>query len=807
MFIWKLPTQNPHLASVRYRALLPIVALRRLGVTSRICARDDTPDFIGAKAILFVKAFSFHDLALAEEAYHNGLPVVLDLCDNIFTENYCTENGFEPATVFRKMAVYAALITTTGPALADVLRHEVGTNKAIEIIPDGIETDIDSILAVLIVQLQFLRGLFFSPARNLSLFIRQFRKKSGALTQRLRESKIRKTKPSPVDPISTDHRLLDVPASATTSSEYKKSQAKSLHRVLWFGNWGAANARFGMSDIMLISNALTNVASRFPIELVVISNNRRVFDHSIALFPFATRYVEWSSSAVRRWLGRCDVVILPNSGDPFSICKSANRALLALSHGVPVVATTTPALRELGGNAVLFDDWQTNLCYVLGNPKAARLRIDEFWPLIALRYSYQTIANCWYRLLASLPINRADSILHSLPEEKTIGVLVTILQDVDIAMDLVWQSKQNASVPMKILIVGSVLDSAPWLWKRITECGYDVWVISGSTRAVQTRFPQVLKALIVVAVSNLRAHRIAVQWARMAEAYNIPTYTLQHGLDNVGITYSDSRHPIEHVRFPVRRVFSWGGDSSWDRNVSRETREKLYPVGRIAPNPSICAVSKTNWPKGPVVGVFENLHWHRYSSRYRRCFIADLRDSARRHVDSMFLVCSHPSGAWLKHNIEVIQGLSNVFLLDEKCPQFSRLPLRVFVHLFDMVITTPSTVALDAAQAGVPVAVAHYDLELNRYAGLTPLRCADDWAQFHSWIYSARRHDLLKGGEDFVSRHVVAGDAAHRIFDIILRDCERSEQPAPSYKQSVTTPKESPGFGLYSRENAREEGL
>lgn len=859
MLIWKLPTFNPRLASVRYRALLPIIALRRLGISSRIYSREEIPNFVGAQAILFVKAFSYHDLALAEEAYSRGVPVVLDLCDNIFVNGYCTENGFVPATVFRRMAAIAALITTTGPALADVLRNEIGNNVAIEIIPDGIETKVDLILATLLAQFLIIRSVILSPKRNMPLAVRQVRKKFVVLVQRLREFIIQRTplfsgndekksssgvvvdqqrhqvfsKSSPRIVANTHHisspcvpllykKLARIGRSSTTPLGHRidymlsppatylecvSSSSPEARRILWFGNWGAAYANFGLSDIMLISDALNEIASKFPFELVIISNNRQVFNQSILHFPFTTRYVEWSQRAVHRWLSCSDVVILPNSCDPFSICKSSNRALLSLSYGVPVVATATPALRALGSDVVLFDDWQTHLCRVLNNPNAERDRTRKAWLLIAHRFSYPEIVSKWCDFLGALPRSKLVSMVQSSTKKKSIGILVTMKQDVDIALDFTCQSKQYSGLHVKLIVLGTVLDSMPWLPNRFEVRKLDVWVISGSNDSIREQFRRELKALIVIAISSLRAHRPADQIVRLANELNIPTYALQHGLENVGISYSDYRHPVKHVHFSVRRVFSWGNDSSWHINISAETRKKLFPVGRIRADLSSYAQLNSSWPNNPVIGVFENLHWHRYSSKYRRRFIADLREVARKYEDSVFLIRSHPEGSWLKSQSKMIQGLSNVFMLDEKYPELSRLPLRVFVNHFDMVITTPSTVALDAAQAGVPVAVACYDLKLDPYTSLTTLRCTNDWATFYETVNSARRCNLLAGGEDFVSRHVLAGDALGRIFDIIQRDLESSLNPAASaasMELGVNESKISSKIGRFTRKYAKE---
>ena len=46
-------------------------------------------------------------------------------------------------------------------------------------------------------------------------------------------------------------------------------------------------------------------------------------------------------------LSRADLFVMPSAADPFSLCKSANRAVLALANNVPVVATYLESLEPL----------------------------------------------------------------------------------------------------------------------------------------------------------------------------------------------------------------------------------------------------------------------------------------------------------------------------------------------------------------------------------------------------------------------------------------------------------------------------
>lgn len=139
---WKVSSLSNNMASVRYRALLPILALKELNVVSTVFS-DANPDNLNSIDILvIVKSFTSHDLLLAQEAENAGIPIVIDLCDNLFIESYGQQSGkTSPKEVFKLIAKKISAVVTTTQPLADVLTLYVEANTPIFIVPDGIETD------------------------------------------------------------------------------------------------------------------------------------------------------------------------------------------------------------------------------------------------------------------------------------------------------------------------------------------------------------------------------------------------------------------------------------------------------------------------------------------------------------------------------------------------------------------------------------------------------------------------------------------------------------------------------------------
>lgn len=85
---WKIASTSFEIASLRYRALYPALALSEQEIESRIfhfAAEEQLQDL---DVLVIVKSFKSEDLLLAQRAAEKGVRVVFDLCDNIFINAY-----------------------------------------------------------------------------------------------------------------------------------------------------------------------------------------------------------------------------------------------------------------------------------------------------------------------------------------------------------------------------------------------------------------------------------------------------------------------------------------------------------------------------------------------------------------------------------------------------------------------------------------------------------------------------------------------------------------------------------------------
>ncbi len=787
MLVFKVQSLDASLASVRYRAMLPRFGLEQRGVASRLCADAAKVDLEGTSVLVFVKSFTPADLVLAQEARRRGVPVVLDLCDNIFIDSYSAKDAAGPAEMFVAMARLAAAIVTTGAALSAVVREHVAASVPIFEIPDAAESD------------AFLRSIrHFWPRISWGSVSRpqlltSARVKGTLLMVRNRATPryVVKTALRTYGGVKKQTRraLVNLKGWAIlvrnrlTPSYARKLVLRSigsmkvgirerlrppprLPTVVWFGNHGAAHAQFGMLDLLPIADALAAVCARHPFELVVVSNNREKFERHIDVLPLPTRYVEWSTGRARREIEAAKAVLIPNSGDPFSICKSANRAILALSLGTPVVATKTPALEPFAGS-VAFADWEASLSRYLEDGAAARADVARGQAVIAAEYEVGHIAQKWTEVIAQV-----SKGVPAAAENETTGrklvVFAHLIQDVDIVLTIVGACQRQSAVSIEIWVARSLLEKSKRAWPAFESLGAAITVIEDEAIEELTFAGRDVAALLTISESSLNPHRLAHTLTRRANEAGVPTFTWQHGLENVGLTYTDEVQPAGEVSFEARHVLLWGPLRTVLPEVSATTRRKLVEVGRPRWAVSGAAPALALEGTRAVIGIFENLHWHRYDNDYRQRFIADLVAAAEAASDVTFFVRPHPAGLWFTSRRSLpFTGRPNIVIADPRSPAWARLDVAQILAAVDGAITTPSTVALDAAQLGKPVAVACYGLELGKYEPLPMLRGSTDWLSFCHGVRDGASASFVAAGRAFVDDHVLPGDAVQRFLALL----------------------------------------
>jgi len=329
----------------------------------------------------FSNTFVAADVAAALEADLRGLPVALDLCDNIFIPAYGAKSALRPADAFRSMAQVARLITCTTEPMAQLIRAELGMDVRVCVVPDSIETE------GLVKQQELLLDRPLPGATTAGSRLRSIA--AGAkfwLADRMRRA-------ARQNAAGVDEQLLE-PRSGNRADQ-------AIQTIVWFGNHGSEHGDHGLNDILRFRGPLEAVAAKYNLRLIVVSNHQQRYEQLIASMSLQTQYFEWSPAVLAQALAAADITIVPNSLDEFSIGKSANRSVMSLCAGVPVVATPTAALAPLAG-AVWTDDPLAGLETYLSEPDKAAADVTAGRELIETHFSLDAVGRQWRDCFESL---------------------------------------------------------------------------------------------------------------------------------------------------------------------------------------------------------------------------------------------------------------------------------------------------------------------------------------------------------------------------------------------------------------------
>jgi hypothetical protein len=120
-----------------------LLSLEQAGQSCRVFSDADNAHVEELDLLVIVKSFTTEDLALVHRAVEQGVPVVLDLCDNIFIPTYGASPAklkTSPASMFLAMARFCKCIVVTTEPLAVVVRERLDVQVPVHVIPDGLET-------------------------------------------------------------------------------------------------------------------------------------------------------------------------------------------------------------------------------------------------------------------------------------------------------------------------------------------------------------------------------------------------------------------------------------------------------------------------------------------------------------------------------------------------------------------------------------------------------------------------------------------------------------------------------------------
>ncbi len=387
---WIAESIDLDVASFRYRCLLPAWSLSQRGYRSGIyCKGMPRPEDYDALIVVKNAAPSAIESARRFRALEK--PVIVDLCDNVFVQGYLSRiNPSLTAETLSNLGRYATAAVTPTATLARLVKSRMPHLGPVHVVPDG------ALTAATFGQLKsWLKGV---AVERLDQSIMSTKRRSL-------KSLARSWVPEPL------HHLVGLNGKSGVAGPWSSSGGIELPndraRIVWFGKHGTRHGGAGMMLLQPLLPLLEKVHRHRPIELVVISNNFGKFIQLCEGTTIYARYERWTNRRTFLELDGAQIFLMPTADDPFSMCKSANRAVMALASNVPVVAAYLEDLEPLR-RAIVLDDWALGIERYLfdetsraGDLAAAKAIIDRV-------YSIDAIAGAWETLL------HADRATHHL---------------------------------------------------------------------------------------------------------------------------------------------------------------------------------------------------------------------------------------------------------------------------------------------------------------------------------------------------------------------------------------------------------
>ena len=343
---WLIKSRDVNSASIRYRCFHFARALYpRFFSVYYTAAAEMQRDLSKLDAIVIVKRIDKLVPALVAKAKRNGVAVFLDLCDDIIAPGYLKNEYGVNMLRFLGIAPVLSGVTVPSAEMADRIQG-YATSHGMSEIPVHVIPDIAETWEEFRATYKFATG----------------KQHSGRL-------------PPP-----------SVPEPA------------SRKKVVWFGNFGASHSNFGIFSLKPALKSLRAVNADIPLELVVISNSKTIFDALVRNCGFPTRYIPWSAQVVYSELANADAALLTTGDDEFCEIKSSSRVLQSFAAGVPVITAKGPAIAEFD-ESIAIGRMQDALRACLGPGRtrfvAPKLANAE---RVLKRYTPERIAKVWASL-------------------------------------------------------------------------------------------------------------------------------------------------------------------------------------------------------------------------------------------------------------------------------------------------------------------------------------------------------------------------------------------------------------------------
>jgi hypothetical protein len=280
LYGWYASSYDAAKASTRLRLLNPMTALNARGIAAE---RFEARHLSRYSVIVLSKTFSVAAAKLARSAQAMDIPIIADICDNVF-ELACRRGKFRKHARIHEQLDRACLISVATPVLGDLVRAaNPAWGDKIRVVPDALED---------------------LPDGGLSWFDR--------------------------------YHLRRVQA-------FLHAYPERLH-CIWFGR--SSDDVSGLAHLSGKLREIGCLADR-PITITVISNDHRKYRTLSQEWTVPHHYLPWTLNSFAPALRLHQVGLVPVRPNSFTIAKTLNRPATAIGCGLGVIADSIDSYEEL----------------------------------------------------------------------------------------------------------------------------------------------------------------------------------------------------------------------------------------------------------------------------------------------------------------------------------------------------------------------------------------------------------------------------------------------------------------------------
>lgn len=769
---WIASSLDFGVASLRYRLVYPAAFLNKLGWVSIVTTSPDSliKSLSELDAIIIVKRLDPSIIRVVSEANDAGVPVVLDMCDDILDQDYRATGHELFRIVFDAIAPRLSGLVTTGSFLKR--RFEAyGFKGRVFVIPDCLETP-----ALIELGRSFLNRALKINTRATSATATAAKAKLKSVRDFLYRfyKAFRHPRRSMLDIRHTirtvlhgDGSTVALDAGAPQNDPYFLEALNDKRRsLIWFGNHGGPHSDFGMATLLTIGPELREAYRQSPFMLIIVSNDHDKWKHLIEPIGVPTRFVPWSHEGTQVLLKKARAFIMPTGDDSFSLGKSANRVTLALEQNTPVIAEPLESLDWMA-TGVHRSGIAEQIVKCIENRQAALEDAQALRASAHDHFSISRIAASWKDTVDALqPYAKPRGQYGDLKLPEKLLVLINNATDRPIGM-AVLDVARKLGVETGVIVSQEACFRNPQLIEDLVARRISpTFIQRKDTRRKDYRWLRNASALFCPSESSLPAHVVPHWLTKLAQQCSIRTYTAQHGLSNIALTDPLSKD----TSIASETIFTWNDPAGLPGWVDPSIRDRSIATGRITDTAASALKSQRLLNRSPTrVGIFENLHWSAYSNGFRDSFKAMVVSLAESHPETEFIIMPHPAGLWSVKFIKTTGLPANLTIINPANRENLGTTGVQALASMDRVLTTPSSITVDAAQMGIPaVVVAPEDFDLSLYQGLKSVQTVEEAS---AALFETPIEILNAGTKAFLAAAMLeAPDAAERAVRYMFPD-------------------------------------